>query len=441
MPNEDILTIDQVTAVRTDGRAEFSPHGASIAPGRHTFRDLDEFKMYLVEVLGAKTEGHGIRGSMSRKGQYSRRAAGGNELVTLGDPVLDAISSPDGLVVIGDQRIDLREAGSHPLDADATVVAHAAPLTNTGIVNGAERWVSDDGSSVEYRLGTGRLIFRAWKQHSITQYWSMGGEITVSNTPAKFQAAHIDSRYYMSVDAPCQIVAFDSDSDRNSTYLDEYEWGWNSQQPERVAALCQAVWHNARFADLVTAGSGCDARPEDPDNGWPVGFPADWNAISTVVNLNGDWTDGSDRNAVFSVEFASLTINMSAFGRPTATGSIDGWDAITVTFPDDATYSGHLETPNRIRWSNNSVWTKVINTLMDLNGNWTDGSDRIAVIYAGAKSIRIDMSDYDRQNASGTITNASNISVKFPDDQTYTAQLQAPNTILWSNGSSWTRRT
>ena len=42
------------------------------------------------------------------------------------------------------------------------------------------------------------------------------------------------------------------------------------------------------------------------------------------------------------------------------------------------------------------IWTKVVNTVMDLNGNWTDGSDRIAVIYAGAKSIKIDMSDYDR---------------------------------------------
>ena len=93
----------------------------------------------------------------------------------------------------------------------------------------------------------------------------MGGEISVSNTPAKFQVAHIDSRYYMSVDTPCQIVNIDSDSDRNDTYLDEYEWGWNSQQPERVASRCQAVWHNAKFADIVTAGSGCEAAAQRPE--------------------------------------------------------------------------------------------------------------------------------------------------------------------------------
>ena len=34
---------------------------------------------------------------------------------------------------------------------------------------------------------------------------------------------------------------------------------------------------------------------------------------------------------------------------------------------------------------------------------WTDGSGRIARIYAGAKSIKVDMSDFDRSNANGSI--------------------------------------
>jgi hypothetical protein len=436
MPNQDV--IDKTTTVAADSPAE----AASVTPGRHSFSNFDEFKTYLVDVLGAKVEGEGLRGSISRKGRLSRPAAEGSQPASLGDPVLEAISSPDGRLVIGDETIDLRDAGppTTPDGPDVGVVAHAAPLEFTGIVNGAERWASADGSWVEYRLGTGRLYFHAWKKKSITQYWSMGAEISVINTPAKFQVADIESRYYMSVDTPCQVVRVDQDSDRNDTYLDEYEWGWNSQQPERVASRCRAVWHNAKFADLVTAGDGCENAPNDPNNPWDAGFPADWNTVSTLVNLSGDWTDGSNRNAVISVQFASLTVNMSAFNRPTANGSIDGWDTITVTFPDDATYTGRLETPNRIRWSNNSVWTKVINTVMDLNGNWTDGSDRTAVIYAGAKSIKIDMSDYDRPNASGSIVDSSSISVKFPDDRTYTALLQAPNTIQWSNGSSWTRR-
>jgi hypothetical protein len=445
MSNQDILTIDQATTIRTDGRAEFLPRDASIRPDRHTFRNFDEFKTYLGQVLGAKVEGQGIRGSMSRKGPYSRRAADGSQPVTFGDPVLDAISSADGMLVIGDETIDLREGlglPTGPIGADGNVVAHAAPnLKFTSIVNGAERWATDDGSLVEYRLGTGRLYFHAWKKHTIYGYWSMGAEISVIYTPAKFKAADIDSRFYMSVDTPCQIIWADQDSDRNDTYLDEYEWGWNSQQPERVASVCRALWHGALFADVVTAGDGCDNAPSDPSNNWPAGLPPEWTTISTGVNLNGDWTDGSTRNAAISVEFKSLRVDMSAFNRPAASGSIVDWSTIEVTFPDDQTYTGQLQTPNKIRWSNNSVWTKVVNTVMDLNGNWTDGSDRTAVIHEGAKAISVDMSDYDRPNAQGSIVDSSAISVKFPDDRTYTAQLQAPNTIRWSNGSAWTRKT
>ena len=34
---------------------------------------------------------------------------------------------------------------------------------------------------------------------------------------------------------------------------------------------------------------------------------------------------------------------------------------------------------------------------------------------------------------------STHISVNFPDDKTYTAVLQAPNVIKWSNNSSWTK--
>lgn len=94
----------------------------------------------------------------------------------------------------------------------------------------------------------------------------------------------------MSVTSPCMLVKEDQDSDSNDDYLDEYEWGINTQQPERVASLCRAQWHHARFADIVTAGSGC-LNFENAE--WPVGFPSEWNAISTSVELHGSWTDGS----------------------------------------------------------------------------------------------------------------------------------------------------
>jgi hypothetical protein len=82
--------------------------------------------------------------------------------------------------------------------------------------------------------------------------------------------------------------------------------------------------------------------------------------FQTVINLNGGWTDGSPRRAVISVASTSnLTIDMSAYNRPAASGSIIDRSTIAVTFPDDATYIGNLQPPNTIRWSNGSAWTKL----------------------------------------------------------------------------------
>ena len=88
-------------------------------------------------------------------------------------------------------------------------------------------------------------------------------------------------------------------------------------------------------------------------------FYLDPQTISTVLDLNGRWTDGSSRSAIISVSFTFLSINMSAFGRPAASGSIVDSSSIEVTFPDDRTYTGTLQAPNVIRWSNGSAWTKV----------------------------------------------------------------------------------
>jgi hypothetical protein len=375
---------------------------------------------------------------MSRKGTYARQAADGTAAVTFGDPVLDAISSASGQIVIGGHTIDLRDGhGPAPIEAGGNGGVAAAPaLTFTGVVNGAERWASEDSSTVQYRIGSGRLTFHAWKKRNITSYWSMGGEVSVSGTNARFEFADVESRYFMSVGEPCKLVAHDFDSDRDDTYLDEYEWGINSQQPERVVSLCRAQWHHAQFADVVTAGSGCLAQLDLP---WPAGFPPAWTAIRTSIELNGAWTDGSPRQAVISVKVNALTVDMSAFDRPAAHGAVVDDATITVTFPDDQTYTGHLQGPRTIRWSNGSVWTKVVRTLIDLNGPWTDGSDRRAVIFDAGTSLTIDMSDYDRPAATGSSVDISTIKVKFPDDATHTGTLQPPKQIAWDNGSGWTK--
>lgn len=78
--------------------------------------------------------------------------------------------------------------------------------------------------------------------------------------------------------------------------------------------------------------------------------------MSNEMNLQGRWTDGSPQSAAISV---TLTIDMSAWDRPMAQGSVVDSSTIRVTFPDDATYTGTLLAPDMIRWSNGSMWQRV----------------------------------------------------------------------------------
>jgi len=76
--------------------------------------------------------------------------------------------------------------------------------------------------------------------------------------------------------------------------------------------------------------------------------------IKTIFDLNGKWSGGP----VISVSGNAITVDMTALKRPTAHGSVTDASDITVTFPDDKTYTGKLQGPNKIIWSNNTTWTK-----------------------------------------------------------------------------------
>ena len=97
---------------------------------------------------------------------------------------------------------------------------------------------------------------------------------------------------------------------------------------------------------------------------WEIGLEyaeckAGYPPIQTTVNLNGKWASGGVPGPMISVTGESLAIDMSALGRPTARGAILDDSDIWVTFPDDNSYTGKLQPPNEIIWSNNSAWTKV----------------------------------------------------------------------------------
>ena len=164
-------------------------------------------------------------------------------------------------------------------------------------------------------------------------------------------------------------------------------------------------------------------------------------SIQTVVDLRGAWASGGVAGPFISVTGNSISIDMSALHRPTASGSVLNSTQISVKFPDDKTYTGVLQAPNVIKWSNNSSWTKVpaIQTVIDLNGQWMSGGVLGPVITVHGNSISIDMSALKRPTAVGTVVNSSDISVKFPDDKTYSGVLQKPGTIRWSNNSTWTK--
>jgi hypothetical protein len=80
--------------------------------------------------------------------------------------------------------------------------------------------------------------------------------------------------------------------------------------------------------------------------------------IQTLIDLNGRWSDGTLRFTPISAAFASLTIDMSAHQRPAAHGTIVDAATIEVTFPDAKTYTGALQPPNKIKWSNGTTWIK-----------------------------------------------------------------------------------
>jgi hypothetical protein len=83
--------------------------------------------------------------------------------------------------------------------------------------------------------------------------------------------------------------------------------------------------------------------------------------VDVARKLEGFWNstgEGTPR-AKISVSSSSITIDMSAFGRPTAHGSIVNASTITVNFPDDRSFTGKLDQPRKINWSNGTVWKMV----------------------------------------------------------------------------------
>jgi hypothetical protein len=77
----------------------------------------------------------------------------------------------------------------------------------------------------------------------------------------------------------------------------------------------------------------------------------------TIFDLNGRYLP--DPGPVIHVDGTTIIVDMSAFGRPTSTGTILSRTLIQVTFEDHVTLTAQLQLdPDRLDWSNNTTWSK-----------------------------------------------------------------------------------
>lgn len=149
--------------------------------------------------------------------------------------------------------------------------------------------------------------------------------------------------------------------------------------------------------------------------------------------LNGTWFyDG--KGVPVSLRGDRVTVNMSAFRRPTATGRMLSPTQLQVTFPDDGTFVGTLDGQGKISWNNSTVWQAT-----QFAGSWKYEGQYGPKIQQLGDNLRVDMSRYSRPMALGNVTAPSNASVQFTDDATHTATLIGPNCMKWSNGTTWTK--
>jgi hypothetical protein len=158
----------------------------------------------------------------------------------------------------------------------------------------------------------------------------------------------INNRYGLNGLRRLGLCDFDGDGINDSFLATGQTWWYSSgtRGPWTFLDRSRKLLSEVVLGDVDHDGR-CDVQSRD-------------GVIKMLFDLNGDWTDGGTAAPVISIKGDKLTIDMSAHHRPTARGSIINSETIKVTFPDDATYTGTLQTPDTIKWSNGSTWTKVV---------------------------------------------------------------------------------
>jgi hypothetical protein len=266
--------------VRTseDGKSEVrSPKDGFLRCGRYEFQDVDDLSSWLSEIFSVKAQGRGARGSIKRVGKYRRVNQEGDACFTFGDPVLDQITDEHGVMVLSGRTLDLRRdelsqpdqrsggistidlspfvddiRRSQLLDAvtgrnQLTLVECTQERIVVGSSNPSVIWIYDPSNA------STKMRFRAFKK-SYVLYAKMGADIETWGRD--FSSASISSSYGVFLGSFCQAVHWDSDSDSNDDYVDEYEWsvGIPAQTPDGVRSRCTARWGGSTYAETVEKG-------------------------------------------------------------------------------------------------------------------------------------------------------------------------------------------
>lgn len=193
-----------------------------------------------------------------------------------------------------------------------------------------------------------------------------------------------------------------------------------------------AVFYNATNSVIDASGPAVNAVYAIAGTSCPSG------ATPEAVNANllaGTWNYQSQPGPIINNNATS--VDMSAYSRPSAT--ISGLsEPITVTFPDDNTFeftfcNGNGQ--NYLAWSNNTAWER-----NQFVGIWLYQGTPGPVISMSGNNIVVDMSAYQRPNATGIFKDENTIEVTFPDDPggPFVGVL-VNNSIQWSNNTVWTR--
>lgn len=157
-------------------------------------------------------------------------------------------------------------------------------------------------------------------------------------------------------------------------------------------------------------------------------------SVSRCSAVNGQWYFAGRPGPIVTEYGSELKVDMSAYGRPAATGRFIGSNQIQVTFPDDGTFIGTLDGLGNIRWNNNTVWQA-----LNFAGQWKYDGLPGPIVEQTGRSLKVNMAAYRRPTATGTLIGSSQARVTFPDDATFTGTLVSPTCIRWSNGTVWTR--